>query len=440
MAIRDEAATFPRTKRMTADAELALGPTLRRALSAGLLDEESPAALFYDLDAFRDRLGALRRAFPGALHALAVKACPLAGLLCPAIDMGFGLEVASEGELAIARRLAAPVDRVVFDSPAKTRREIAAALSAGHRLNINSLEELARVAEAMERPSPPRPASIGLRINPGIEGASIEATFTGGRGAKFGVAIDEDRDAIAKAFASYPWLDGLHVHAGSQGVPPDRLVSAVGRVVELAGELTARGAKIRVLDIGGGLPVRYRPSDPAPDFAAYAAALEQRVPSLFSGPWRIVTEFGRAVFAPCGFAASRVEYAQRGMAILHVGADLFVRPAYRPDDWYHEIEVFDPTGQPKSGPVRGWSIAGPLCFSGDFLARDRPLPPIAEGDIVAVRDAGAYTLSMWSKYNSRLAPAVFGFDERGFELLKPRETVEELLRFWGDPSPGGHRH
>jgi diaminopimelate decarboxylase len=437
VAIHDEAATFPRTTRMTALVDITLGPTLRRALSAGLLNDASPAALFYDLDAFRDRLGALSRAFPGALHALAVKACPLPGLLRPAIDLGFGLEVASEGELAMAQRLATPVDRVVFDSPAKTRREIEAALSAGHRLNINSLAELARVAEVMERPSPPRPASIGLRINPGIEGASIEATFTGGRGAKFGVALDEDRDAIAKAFATHPWLDGLHVHAGSQGVPLDMLVEAVGRVVELAGDLTARGATIRVVDIGGGLPVRYRPSDRAADFAAYAAALEQRVPSLFSGPWRIVTEFGRAVFAPCGFAASRVEYAQRGVAVIHLGADLFVRPAYRPVDWHHEIEVFDPTGQPKSGPESGWSIAGPLCFSGDFLARDRPLPPIAEGDIVAVRDAGAYTLSMWSKYNSRLSPAVHGFDQRGFELLKPRETVEELLRFWGDPGPVG---
>jgi diaminopimelate decarboxylase len=423
---------------MTAHDDITLGPTIERALSAGLLDEESPAALFYDLDAFRDQLRSLTGAFPGALHALAVKACPLPALLRTAIDAGFGLEVASEGELAIAERLAAPASRVVFDSPAKTRREIAAALSAGHRLNLNSLEELARVAEVMERPSPPRPASIGLRVNPEIEGARIEATFTAGRGSKFGVPLDADRGAIREAFAEHPWLDGLHVHAGSQGVPLDRLIDAIARVVELAGELTARGATIRVLDIGGGLPVRYRPSDRAPDFAAYAGALEQRVPGLFAGPWRIITEFGRAVFARCGFAASRVEYTQRGgVAVIHLGADLFVRPAYRPDDWHHEIEVFGPTGQPKVGPITAWSIAGPLCFSGDFLARGRPLPPIEEGDILAVRDAGAYTLSMWSRYNSRLAPAVYGFDQGGFQLLKPREAVEDLLRFWGEPSPSG---
>jgi diaminopimelate decarboxylase len=425
----------PRRAKMPTQTTVSPGPMLERAIRAGLLDDESPAALFYDLDAFRARLRSLADAFPGALHALAVKACPLPALLRPAIGEGFGLEVASEGELALAHRLAVPEDRVVFDSPAKTRREIAAALSRGHRLNIDNLEELARIAAIMESPEPPRPSSIGIRVNPSLSGASIAATFTAARGAKFGVDLDEDRGAILEAFAAHRWLDGLHVHAGSQGVPLSMLVDAIARVVDLALEIGARGGKVRVFDIGGGLPVGYRSEDRAPDFAEYAAALGERVPSLFSGPWKLITEFGRAIFARCGFAASRVEYVRRGgIAVIHLGADLFVRPAYRPEDWSHEIEVFGPTGQPKSGSITGASIAGPLCFSGDFIARDRPLPPIEPGDVIAIRDAGAYTLSMWSRYNSRLAPAVYGFDEGGFQLLKPRETVDDVLRFWGSSS------
>jgi diaminopimelate decarboxylase len=413
---------------------------IQRAAAAGLLDDVSPAALFYDESALIERLRAVRLAFPGALHAVAVKACPLGPLLRIAAGEGFGVEVASEGEIAIARWLGVPGDRVVFDSPAKTRREIALALASGYRVNIDNLQELDRVAEAMAADPAPRPASIGLRVNPALEGARIAATFTGGPGSKFGIALDTDRGAILAAFAAHPWLDGLHVHVGSQGASPALLVRGVSRVLELAAEIEAQGRPIRVIDIGGGLPVRYRAGERAPDFEEYARALREQAPDLFRRPWQVVTEFGRAIFASSAFAASRVEYTRPGgIAVIHFGADLFVRPAYRPEDWSHEIEVFDPDGQPKSGPLGEWSVAGPLCFSGDFIARGRRLPRIDPGDLVVIRDAGAYTLAMWSRYNSRPAPAVYGFDEGGFRLLKPRESTDDILRFWGCAGESGER-
>ena len=140
--------------------------------------------------------------------------------------------------------------------------------------------------------------------------------------------------------------------------------------------------------------------------------------------------------APCGWVASRVEATRSGLtentAVIHVGADLFLRTAYRPDEWYHAVRVHDATGAPKDGPIEPWSLAGPLCFAADYVAVGRALPPIEPGDLVVIEDAGAYTLSMWSKYNSRQAPAVYGYRADGdFEVLKPRETIEDVVRFWG---------
>jgi diaminopimelate decarboxylase len=409
-------------------------PALERALAAGLLSASEPAAMFFDLDAVRSRCAQLRVALPEAVHALAIKACPLPPLLRLALDAGLALEVASEGELALAAHVGAPPDRVLFDSPAKTCAELDLALRWGVHLHIDNLQELARVADRIGRHPENRPASVGLRINPGVTGGRIAATFTGGVGSKFGVDLEAHRDEILAAYDAWPWLDALHVHIGSQGCPLDVLVAGIRRVVDLAGVLAARGRAPRWVDIGGGLPVRYRPEDPAPTFAAYRDALAAGAPDLFAGPWRVVTEFGRALLAPCAFAASLVEYTRpERIAVVHFGADLLPRAAYGPKEWSHRIDLYDPTGRPKTGRRTNWSVAGPLCFSGDFVARDRPMPTVEPGDVVLVRDVGAYTLGMWSRYNSRPVPAVYGFQaaRSGFSVLKPRERLVDVLRFWG---------
>ena len=133
---------------------------------------------------------------------------------------------------------------------------------------------------------------------------------------------------------------------------------------------------------------------------------------------------------------SRVEYTKvshgRRIAVTHLGADMFPRTAYLPDTWHHEVSVSDASGAPKSGQVVGQDVAGPLCFSGDLIARDRALPPIEVGDLVVIHDVGAYTLSMWSRYNSRLSPPVYGWMEDSKELvpLRRAETIEDVVRFW----------
>ena len=405
---------------------------LRRVLAEGWITDESPSVLLVDLDQLRERVTALRAAFPDALHTVAVKALPLPRLLAVPLSMGLGLEVASPGEMALARHLDVPPDRVVFDSPAKTQREIDDALRFGCRLHVDNLQELDRVAASSVRPR----RHVGVRLNPGLEGARIPETFIGGPKSKFGVDLDRHRDALLRHFAENDWLDGVHVHVGSQGCALELLVAGVARVAAFVEELAERGVPPRTVDIGGGLPVTYGAGDAAATFEEYAAALRAAAPSLFVGDHQLVTEFGRSLLAPCGWAATRVEYTRPGLtertAVVHLGADMFVRVVYRPDQWQHAIEVHDPSGHRKRGMEAPWSIAGPLCFSADYLAVARPLPPIEPGDVIVVRDAGAYTLGMWSKYNSRLAPPVLGYDADGtLRVLKPAETVDDLLRFWG---------
>jgi diaminopimelate decarboxylase len=394
---------------------------LQAAVAAGHLDGAHTAAIYIDERVLHERFDALDAAFPGALHAMAVKALPLPWVLAEAVRRGFGLEAASAGELALAWDAGASADRVVFDSPANTIPELEDAISRGVRVNADTLGELDRIAALGPT------GHIGLRINPVVSGARISTTFTGGATSKFGVRLDQSREAIVAAYRRFPWLDGMHVHIGSQGCPLELLVEGVGRVADLASELD-----VPVLDIGGGLPVAYRPEDRVPSFADYALALRQRVPDLADR--QLITEFGRAVLAPTGWVASRVEYVRTGAtsrtAVLHVGADLFVRTAYRPESWYHRVEVYGPDGIAKTGPVRPWSLAGPLCFSGDYVAVARKLPDIEPGDIVVIRDAGAYTLSMWSRYNSRPMPAIWREAPGGFELLRPRETTEQVVGFW----------
>ena len=158
---------------------------------------------------------------------------------------------------------------------------------------------------------------------------------------------------------------------------------------------------------------------------------------LFNGQFRLITEFGRYIFANSGWVASKVEYVKRepgyNIIITHVGADLFLRKSYNPSDWHHHITVVDKEGKLKTGTdTNKYMVAGPLCFAGDVIARDLELPVVEEGDFVLIHDAGAYTLSMWSRYNSRQMPKVIAYSIENdlFEIIRERENKEDLFEFW----------
>lgn len=409
-------------------AELA---ALYRAARAAGFDTE-PAVILHDLGRMRAAIADVQAAFPPAsLHTLAIKANPLVGVLRAAVAAGAGLEAASIEEVHLALAAGCPPEHVVYDSPAKTRDELACALARGVRINADNLDEVERIAALLR--AAPSGSRIGLRINPELAEGRIALTSVGHRGSKFGVAISARRE-IAAAFARHPFLTGLHVHVGSQGAELPALVEAARRAWELREELTAgRPVPIGTIDIGGGLPAVYRDDDPDITPAAYAAALRDAVPGLFAPGVRLVTEFGRRIQAACGLVVTRVEYVKPGpLAVLHVGADLFVRRVYRPHEWHHEFIALDAHGDLlPAAPTVPTALAGPLCFGGDILARDLELPPLAPGDHVLVRDAGAYTLAMWSRYCSRAIPLVLAVDGDRLHVLRRRDTPDDLVRFWG---------
>lgn len=409
---------------------------LATAIDAGLAGPEDTSLIIYDLDRLRARVDEARQAFPpDTLHAVAVKANPLAAVQRMLADMGpgVGAEAASLPELHLALESGFPPERIVFDSPAKTVAEIRFALERGVMLNADNFHELDRIAEAVAELGPPK-APVGIRVNPQCGEGSIACTSVAAEYSKFGVPLSAYRSRLVEAFARHPWLTALHCHIGSQGCPMDMLVGGARVILDLAADIESAGGTVNVVDLGGGMPATYIGSDPKPSIADYAAALREDCPGLFNTNRRLATEFGRAIHASAGFAASRVEYVKEQpghrTAVIHLGADMFLRPCYQPDNWAHEFLVLTPNGQLKYSPPEPIHIAGPLCFQGDFLARDIHLPRVSQNDWIIIRDAGAYTLSMWSRYNSRQTPAVLGLHNNTPTTLKPRESPTDTLRFW----------
>ncbi len=395
----------------------------------------APSAIFHHLGLMRARIAALQAAFPDdTMHAVAVKANPVLEILREVVQTGVGLEAASIEEVQLALAAGCPAERVVFDSPAKTVDEIQQALRWGVYLNADNFDELDRIAAA--RMTTESKSITGLRVNAMVGCGTIQQTSVSESTSKFGVPLKSGRQVIFAAFARHGWLTGLHFHVGSQGCRLALLAEAADRVSGLRRAIIAEtGRNVAHVDIGGGLSTVYRTGDFAPTPAEYRTLLEKRSPDLFASDVRLITEFGRAIHGNCGFAVSRVEYVKpaQGLAVIHLGADFLLRPVYRPEDWMHEFFVLDRQGMTKSGAPIPVTIAGPLCFAGDIVARDVLLPPLEPGDWIVIRDVGAYTLSMWSRHCNRGIPAVIGYDPQRSDLLRVLrrgETPSDIVRVW----------
>lgn len=381
--------------------------------SPGFDGKRDTTIVVYDLEYLRARIDSIAKAFPAeAFHTIAIKANSLPKLLAYVKDMGFGMEAASLGELKIAEESGYPPEKVVFDSPVKTYEELEYALKKGIHLNADSLAELGRIAQLLENID--TSSNIGLRINPQVGVGNIAITSVAGNYSKFGVPLSENRQAIIESYRKYPWLNGIHLHVGSQGCEPEMLVDGARMVLELAEEIREKTSRsITYFDIGGGLPVSYHREEKPVNMQHYADLLKASCPELFDGTYKLITEFGRYIHTNTGFVASRAEYVKHDQeintAMIHVGANMFIREAYHPQQWKHEFSVANPQGKIKSGQTKNpWIVAGPLCFAGDIIARNIHLPPVEEGDYVVVHDSGGYVLAMWSEYNSREKPGAFG--------------------------------
>ncbi|MFH9016300.1 diaminopimelate decarboxylase [Streptomyces sp. NPDC017943] len=414
---------------------------VRAAVEQGLVGPDSPVVALLDVTGIKESAAALRAAFeavtaPGTpvLHAFAVKATPLVPVLRLLREEGIGAEVASPGELALARAAGVPARMTVLDSPAKTPAELREALDLGVAVNADNPQELARLDALMRSGSSRSP--LGMRVNPQLGGGSIEALSTATATSKFGVALRDEgaREWVVRAYLDRPWLTRLHAHTGSQGIPLSLMVRGAAQTYALAEEINRRAGRRQVdtLDIGGGLPVNFASEATTPTYAQYARMLAEEVPGLFDGRYGLVTEFGRSLLAKHGTVVARVEYAKssggRAVAVTHAGVQVAARTVYAPQSWPLRIAAYDAKGRPKDGPDVVQDVAGPACFAGDLLAEGRSMPLLEQGDHAAALDTGAYYFAHHYAYNSLVRPAVYGFWPGGrFAVVREAQTVQEVV-------------
>ncbi|MGW0912464.1 diaminopimelate decarboxylase [Streptomyces sp. NPDC002784] len=418
---------------------------VRAAVEQGLLGPDAPIVGLLDVTGIREAAAGLRAAFdavtaPGTpvLHAFAVKATPLVPVLRLLHEAGIGAEVASPGELALARAAGLPPERTVLDSPAKTPAELREALALGIAVNADNPQELDRI-DALMRSAPSR-SPLGIRVNPQVGAGAIEALSTATATSKFGVALRDEgaREWVVRAYRERPWLTRLHAHTGSQGVPLSLMARGVAETYQLAEEINDRIGRrqIDTIDIGGGLPVNFTSDLTTPTYAQYARLLSEAVPGLFDGRYGLVTEFGRSLLAKHGTVLARVEYTKsaggRPVAVTHAGVQVATRTVYAPGAWPLRIAGYDAKGRPKGGAEVVQDVAGPACFAGDLLAEARALPRLEPGDVVAALDTGAYYFAHHYAYNSLARPGVYGFAPDGsggvaFATVREPQSIDAIV-------------
>ena len=382
----------------------------------------------YSAATIRERFRTFDRAFGRTPHTVcySVKANSNLAVLGLLHRLGAGFDVVSGGELARVLK----VDRragedVVFSGVGKTAAEIAAALRAGILMfNVESESELAVLARTAARAK--KKARVALRVNPHIETETHPYISTGLREHKFGVAIEQARDIYARIREEkYLEAAGISVHIGSQITDMEPFRQAMLRVAELARQLTADGHPIRYVDAGGGLGISYQGEN---DFAARVQAYAQAVLAPLRGlKIHLLLEPGRTLVGPAGALLTRVLYIKTNDHKRFVVVDAAMNDLIRPALYaaYHEIVPVVGHDGISSAEV---DIVGPVCESGDFLARDRQMPMLSEGDLLAVLDAGAYGMSLASNYNTRGRPAEVMIEGAKARLIRPRETAAELMR------------
>jgi diaminopimelate decarboxylase len=355
-----------------------------------------------------------------------VKANSSLAILNLLAERGAGFDIVSGGELERVRR-AAPeaLGRVVFSGVGKQAWEIDAALSAGILVfNVESEAELALLSRRAEALGVR--ARFALRVNPDVFAETHPYISTGLREHKFGVEITQARTIYSRALSSR-WLEatGVSVHIGSQIRAVEPFAAALGRVLGLIEELREDGNEIRYVDVGGGLGVEYADSafDPAAEVRRYAAALDAAFGTA-SG-LHLLLEPGRFLVAQAGALLTRVLSVKTNGTKTFVVTDAGMNDLIRPSLYgaHHEIV---PVVRSESAE-RVVDVVGPVCESGDFFARDRAMPSLAEGDLVAVLDAGAYGMSLASNYNTRGRAAEVLVQGDGARLVRRRETVAEIL-------------
>lgn len=336
-------------------------------------------------------------------------------------DLGAGFDIVSGGELARVLAVGGNPAKVVFSGVGKTALEIEAALKAGIKcFNVESASELDRINSVAGKLG--KIAPISLRVNPNVDAQTHPYISTGLKENKFGVAHEDARAIYAKA-ASLPNLKvvGIDCHIGSQLTEIAPFVEALEKVLQLIDLISADGIQLKHLDIGGGVGICYSDETP-PAIADYAQAL---LKTLGQRDLELIVEPGRSLVGNAGLLLTQVEYLKhaeaKNFAIVDAAMNDLMRPALY--DAFHDVKAVVPRAEI---PAQEYDLVGPICESGDFLARNRSLA-LEQGDLIAILSAGAYGMSMSSNYNTRPRAAEVLIDGDQARLVRRRESVDELL-------------
>jgi len=378
----------------------------------------------------------LHRSLAGVRHVVcyAVKANSNLAVLSLFARLGSGFDIVSGGELYRVLRAGGDPRKVVFSGVGKTDEELAFALEAGVRVvNVESAGELGRLSLVARRLG--RRAPIALRVNPDVDPRTHPYISTGLRENKFGVSADDAR-RLYRLAAKDPALEirGIGCHIGSQITELRPFLDAIGRVLALVRELGRDGIAIGHVDVGGGLGITYRDEEP-PDPDAYGAAIRRAVGKF---PGEVLLEPGRVLVGNAGVLVTRVLGVKRSGRKTFVVVDAAMNDLVRPSfyDAWHAIEPAA-APRPEAREIVA-DVVGPICESGDFLARKRRMAEPRPGDLLVVRSAGAYGFTMSSNYNTRPRAAEVLVDGARVHLARRRETWADLVR--GErPLPQGAR-
>lgn len=334
--------------------------------------------------------------------------------------MGAGADIVSGGELELALQAGVPADKIVFSGVGKTRAELTAAIMAGiKQINAESESEIRLINEIAIGLN--KTAAVGIRVNPDVDARTHEKITTGKKENKFGIDWNDARRLFlsAEQFKGLS-LHGIEVHVGSQILELSPFREAFVKTKKMLNDLKEHGVSIQTVDVGGGLGVAYKTDESAPSPADYIAVL-QDVLGDFDGEF--VFEPGRCISGDAGvLVASVVRVKQTGdkrFAVLDAGMSDLVRPAMY--DAYHNIEAL------KGGKAsEHYDVVGPICESADIFGKDRMLPELNEGDLIAIETAGAYGAAMASNYNGRPLIAEVLTDNDRYAVIRRRQTVAEM--------------
>ena len=367
-----------------------------------------------------------------------IKSCGNLSICKLLAELGAGMDVVSGGELYRARAAGVPASRCVYAGVGKTDAEIAYALDEGLGLfNIESEEEfenVARIAAAKRKP-----CRAALRVNPDVDPRTHRYTSTGKKETKFGVDIERAKQFFRRyGRDEHCRLTGIHLHIGSPIYTTQPYVESVQKATALIDDLAAEGFAIDTLDLGGGFGADYE-TDQTPTLATYAEAIVPLLAERVRRGLGIILEPGRTLVANAGILLTRVLYmkvsGEKTFAICDAGMNDLLRPSHYQAFHFmwpcRTATAFSPVKRAKEMGMQGLrpvDVVGPICESGDFLALDRPLPPLRRGDLLAIFTAGAYGMSMASRYNATPLPAEAVVDGSRLVVVRSRRSIARTAR------------